>query len=98
METHHMTTNQQILLDHRPQGAVTTDCFRLIETPVGQPQSSEILVRNHWLSLDPYMRGRISGEKSYAQNVDPGQLMVGGTVGQVIASASGRFREGDWVL
>ncbi|AWB35471.1 NADP-dependent oxidoreductase [Orrella marina] len=93
-----MTTNQQILLDHRPQGAVTADCFRMIETPIGQPESAEILVRNHWLSLDPYMRGRISGEKSYAQGVDPGQLMVGGTVGQVIASASGRFKEGDWVL
>lgn len=93
-----MTNNQQVLLDHRPAGALTADCFKLVQTPIVAPAQGEILVRNHWLSLDPYMRGRISGEKSYAQGVEPGQLMVGGTVGQVIESNSTRFKQGDWVL
>lgn len=93
-----MTINQQILLANRPTGAVTADSFKLVETPVEVPATGEVLVRNHWLSLDPYMRGRISGEKSYAQGVEPGQLMVGGTVGQVIESNSTRLKVGDWVL
>ena len=93
-----MELNQQIVLDHRPTAALTADCFRLIEVPVQAPGDGEVLVRNHWLSLDPYMRGRISGEKSYAQGVEPGQLMVGGTVGQVIESRTDRLNEGDWVL
>ena len=93
-----MELNQQIILDHRPTGALTADCFRLLEAPVAVPGAGDVLVRNHWLSLDPYMRGRVSGEKSYAQGVEPGQLMVGGTVGQVIESNDERLKEGDWVL
>lgn len=90
--------NQQIILVERPEGWVTPEHFKLIEAPMPQAQDGEILVRNHWLSLDPYMRSRISAAKSYAQGVEPGQLMVGGTVGEVIESRSDRFKPGDMVL
>lgn len=90
--------NQQIILVERPEGWVTPEHFRLIDSPMPSPQEGEILVRNHWLSLDPYMRSRISAAKSYAQGVEPGQLMVGGTVGEVIESRSDRFAVGDMVL
>ena len=90
--------NQQIILVERPDGWVTPEHFKLIESPMPVPKDGEILVRNHWLSLDPYMRSRISAAKSYAQGVEPGQLMVGGTVGEVIESRSDRFVRGDLVL
>lgn len=90
--------NQQIILRERPEGWVTPEHFSLIESPMPSPSDGEILVRNHWLSLDPYMRSRISAAKSYAQGVEPGQLMVGGTVGEVIESRSERFKPGDMVL
>ena len=90
--------NQQIILRERPEGWVTPEHFSLIESPMPSPNDGEILVRNHWLSLDPYMRSRISAAKSYAQGVEPGQLMVGGTVGEVIESRSERFKPGDMVL
>lgn len=90
--------NQQIILVERPDGWVTPEHFKLIESPMPSAQDGDILVRNHWLSLDPYMRSRISAAKSYAQGVEPGQLMVGGTVGEVIESRSDRFAVGDMVL
>ena len=90
--------NQQILLKRRPEGWVTAEDFELIEVAIPVPAKGEILVRNHWLSLDPYMRGRISPAKSYAQAVEPGQLMVGATVGEVITSHSDHFQAGDMVL
>lgn len=90
--------NQQIILLERPDGWVTPEHFKLIESPMPSAQDGDILVRNHWLSLDPYMRSRISAAKSYAQGVEPGQLMVGGTVGEVIESRSDRYAVGDMVL
>lgn len=93
-----MTMNQQIILAQRPEGWVTPEHFKLIEAPLPEAGDGEILVRNHWLSLDPYMRSRISAAKSYAQGVEPGQLMVGATVGEVVASRSDRFKLGDMVL
>lgn len=93
-----MDMNQQVILAQRPQGPVTTDDFRLMQSAVRQPDAGEILIRNHWLSLDPYMRSRISAAKSYAQGVEPGQIMVGATVGQVLKSESPDYQVGDWVL
>lgn len=93
-----MTDNQQIILVERPEGWVTPEHFKLVTTPMPVPAEGEILVKNHWLSLDPYMRSRISAAKSYAQGVEPGQLMVGGTIGEVIESKSDRFVVGDMVL
>src|SRR5450755_297844 len=90
--------NKQVLLDSRPQGAVTEDNFRFVELPVGKPGPGEVLVKNEWLSLDPYMRGRMSDAKSYAPHVELGALMVGQTVGEVVESRDGGFSPGDKVL
>ncbi len=60
-------TNQQVLLSSRPVGKPTTDNFRLVQAPVPAPQEGQVLVRHHFLSLDPYMRGRMNEGRSYAQ-------------------------------
>jgi NADPH-dependent curcumin reductase CurA len=90
--------NKQVLLASRPQGAVTEANFRFVEAPVGKPGPGEVLVRNEWLSLDPYMRGRMSDAKSYAKSVEIGQVMVGQTVGEVVESNDPNFKSGDKVL
>ena len=94
-----MTTamNRRIVLRKRPVGAPRPDDFELVESPVPKPGNGEILCRTIYLSLDPYMRGRISGVKSYARGVDPGELMVGGTVGEVVESLHPGFATGDLV-
>ncbi|NDY84333.1 NADP-dependent oxidoreductase [Orrella sp. NBD-18] len=92
------TSNRQIILASRPSGWVSPDNFKLIESPIPTPGPDQVLIKNLWLSLDPYMRSRISDAKSYAQGVNPGQLMVGGTVGEVILSNSSQFKVGDIVL
>jgi NADPH-dependent curcumin reductase len=89
--------NRQVLLASRPQGAVTESNFRIVETPVGKPGDGEVLVRNEWLSLDPYMRGRMNDVKSYAKSVAIGEVMVGQTVGEVIESRNANFKPGDRV-
>jgi NADPH-dependent curcumin reductase CurA len=78
-----MPVNQQIVLDNRPVGAATTDNFKLIEVPTPDLQDVHVLVRHHFLSLDPYMRGRMNESKSYAQPQPLGEVMIGGTVGAV---------------
>ncbi|TMH55127.1 MAG: NADP-dependent oxidoreductase [Betaproteobacteria bacterium] len=92
------TPNKQVLLASRPQGRVTEDNFRIVEAPIGRPAAGEVLVRNEWLSLDPYMRGRMSEAKSYVPPVQLGEVMVGQTVGEVIESQDARFKPGDKVL
>jgi NADPH-dependent curcumin reductase CurA len=91
------TMNRKVVLKSRPAGAPRTSDFELIEAPIPQAGDGEILTRTIYLSLDPYMRGRISGVKSYAKGVDPGELMVGGTVGEVIESRHPGFARGDLV-
>ena len=91
-------SNKQVLLVNRPQGAVTEDNFRIVSAPVATPGAGQVLVRNEWLSLDPYMRGRMTDAKSYAPSVRLGEVMVGQTVGEVIESRDARFRPGDKVL
>lgn len=93
-----MSTNLQILLASRPTGAVIEENFRIVESPVPSPAEGQLLVRNDWLSLDPYMRGRMSDAKSYARSVAIGELMVGGTAGEVIASRNANFKPGDKVV
>lgn len=90
--------NKQVLLASRPQGAVSPDNFRIVEVPVAKPGPGEVLVRNEWLSLDPYMRGRMNDVKSYAPSVQIGEVMVGQTVGEVVESRDERFKAGDKVL
>src|SRR5258706_3453627 len=92
------TPNKQVLLASRPQGRVTEENFRIVEAPVGRPAAGEVLVRNEWLSLDPYMRGRMNDAKSYVPPVQLGEVMVGQTVGEVIESQDPRFKPGDKVL
>jgi len=78
--------NRQVLLASRPQGPVTADNFRIVDAPIGEPGAGEVLVKNEWLSLDPYMRGRMNDVKSYVPPVQIGEVMVGQTVGEVVAS------------
>jgi len=90
--------NRQVLLASRPQGPVTEDNFRIVDTPMPSPGEGEVLVKNQWLSLDPYMRGRMNEAKSYAPSARIGEVMVGQTVGEVVASRDAAFRPGDKVL
>ena len=86
--------NQQIVLASRPQGPVTEQNFRLVEGALPVPAAGEVLVRNLYLSLDPYMRLRMDAGKSYAPAVEVGEVMVGATVGEVVESKDARFRAG----
>ena len=90
--------NQQILLASRPQGEATADNFRLVQTPLAELQEGQVLVRHHYLSLDPYMRGRMNDSKSYAAAQPLDAVMIGGTAGEVVASKNPHFRVGDTVV
>ena len=93
-----MTINRQWLLVSRPQGEASVDNFRLIERPLPELQDAQVLVRHHYLSLDPYMRGRMNDAKSYAAPQPLNEVMVGGTAGEVVASRSAAFAPGDKVV
>ena len=93
-----MPTNRQWRLASRPIGWVTEDHFKLVESPIREPADGEALIKNLWLSLDPYMRGRIGDQKSYAPGVEIGAVMVGATVGEVQSSRHPGFKPGDHVL
>jgi NADPH-dependent curcumin reductase len=90
--------NKQFHLVSRPSGAAGADNFRLLEAPVPDLAEGQVLVQHHFLSLDPYMRGRMSDGPSYAQPVPVGGTMEGGTVSEVIASNNPGFAKGDIVL
>src|SRR5215471_16958908 len=90
--------NRQILLKSRPEGAPSLDNFILKEGSVPEPGEGEVLIRTLYLSLDPYMRGRMSAAKSYAKPVEVGATMVGGTVGEIVVSKNPKFAVGDVVL
>jgi NADPH-dependent curcumin reductase len=89
--------NRQVLLKRRPSGAPTTADFEIAESPIPDPGEDEVLVRGIYLSLDPYMRGRISGARSYAKPVDIGTVIEGRVVGQIQRSRAAGLREGDFV-
>ena len=93
-----MTVNKQIVLASRPKGEATADNFRLVETEVPALKEGQVLVRNHFLSLDPYMRGRMNDSKSYAQPQPLDKVMIGGTVGEVVESRHPDFKAGDKVV
>jgi NADPH-dependent curcumin reductase CurA len=92
------TMNRQIHLVSRPEGEARADNFRLVEAPLGEPGEGQVLVRNHFLSLDPYMRGRMNDAKSYAQPQPLNQVMQGGTAGEVVASRHASYQPGDTVV
>ena len=91
-------TNTQVLLASRPEGWPTEQNFRIVETPVPDPMDREILVRVRWLSLDPYMRGRMNDAKSYAAKLEIGDVMIGGAVGEVVASKNDAFKVGEFLV
>jgi NADPH-dependent curcumin reductase CurA len=93
-----MATNLQVQLASRPTGWVEESNFRFVESPVSKPGPGQLLVKNLWLSLDPYMRGRMSDAKSYASPVQIGEVMVGGAVGEVAESNHPKFKPGDHVV
>jgi len=89
--------NKRVVLASHPEGWVTEANFRVETAPMPQPAEGEVLVKNHWLSLDPYMRGRIGKQKSYVKGVEVGELMTGETAGEVVASKHPQFKPGDKV-
>ncbi|MFJ5443218.1 NADP-dependent oxidoreductase [Pectobacterium sp. CHL-2024] len=91
-------TNRRVVLAQRPHGAPTSETFRLEQQPVPQVDSGHILLRTVFLSLDPYMRGRMSDAPSYAKPVELNDVMVGGTISRVVESKHPDYQTGDWVL
>ena len=93
-----MAETREIRLASRPEGMPAPENFELVEVPIPTPAEGEVLVRNSYLSVDPYMRGRMRDVKSYVPPFAVGDVLQGGAVGQVIASDAGPFEEGSWVL
>jgi NADPH-dependent curcumin reductase len=89
--------NRQIRLKQRPVGVPTADDFSIVDAPMPATQDGEVLRRTVYLSLDPYMRGRMSAAPSYAPSVELGGLMVGGTVSEIVESRDPAFAKGDFV-
>jgi NADPH-dependent curcumin reductase CurA len=92
------TVNRQFLLASRPTGEPSAGNFKLVETPLAPLQDGQVLVRHHYLSLDPYMRGRMNDSKSYAPPQPLDQVMIGGTAGEVVESRNDHFKAGDKVV
>jgi NADPH-dependent curcumin reductase CurA len=90
--------NRQITLAARPVGFPQDSDFALVEGPVPEPGPGEVLVRAQWLSLDPYMRGRMSEARSYAKPTEVGEVMTGQVVGEVVESQDRRYAPGDTVV
>ncbi len=93
-----MPSNRQILLDNRPEGEAKASNFKLVTVQTPALQDGQVLVRHHYLSLDPYMRGRMNDSKSYAQPQPLGEVMIGGTVGEIVESRHPKFAAGDKVV
>ncbi|CAH2598597.1 NADPH-dependent curcumin reductase [Rhodovastum atsumiense] len=89
---------RSIILRRRPTGEPRREDFQIVEEPVPEPGPGEVLTRTIWLSIDPYMRGRMSDRKSYAEPVAIGGVMTGETVGEVLASNDPGFSPGDVVV
>lgn len=93
-----MPINQQILLDNRPTGEALASNFKRVSSDTPALQDGQVLVQHHYLSLDPYMRGRMNDSKSYTAAQPLGQVMGGGTVGEVVESRHAQFAVGDKVV
>jgi NADPH-dependent curcumin reductase len=94
----HQHVNRRILLESRPKGSPTAENFRLDERDIVLPLAGQVLTQTLYLSLDPYMRGRMSDVPSYAAPVTLGEVMVGGTVSRVMVSENESYKPGDLVL
>ncbi|MBD9665876.1 NADPH-dependent curcumin reductase CurA [Variovorax paradoxus] len=93
-----MPTNKQIHLDNRPDGEAVASNFKLVTAETPALKDNQVLVRHHYMSLDPYMRGRMNDSKSYAQPQPVGQVMQGGTAGEVVESRHPKYAVGDKVV
>ncbi|SEA02597.1 NADP-dependent oxidoreductase [Variovorax sp. YR216] len=93
-----MPTNRQQILDNRPEGEAVASNFKLVTSETPALKDNQVLVRHHYMSLDPYMRGRMNESKSYAQPQPLGQVMQGGTVGEIVESKHPKFAVGDKVV
>ncbi|MCK9516539.1 MAG: NADP-dependent oxidoreductase [Ottowia sp.] len=93
-----MPTNRQVLLASRPEGQAKPDNFKLVSSETPALQDGQVLVRHHYLSVDPYMRGRMNDSRSYAAPQPVGEVFQGGTVGEVIESRNDAYRAGDKVV
>ena len=93
-----MTASREIHLAARPNGPPAPSDFSLVEVDVPDPAEGEVLIRNAYMSVDPYMRGRMNDAKSYVPPFQLGEVLDGGAVGQVIASRNERIPEGAWVV
>src|SRR6476620_960517 len=93
-----MTTYKRLVLASRPKGEVVPENFRLEDVPVPSLKDGEVLIRNHYLSLDPYMRMRMEDVKSYAAPQALNETMIGGTVGETVESKNPKFAVGDKVV
>ena len=93
-----MPANKQIHLDNRPDGEAVASNFKLVSAETPELKDNQVLVRHHYMSLDPYMRGRMNDSKSYAQPQPLGQTMQGGTVGEVVESKHPKYAVGDKVV
>ena len=91
-------TNKQVRLASRPVGWVSEENFTITEEPAADPADGEVLVRNLFMSVDPYMRGRMNDVKSYIPPFQIGEVLQAGTVGQVVASNFDGIAEGDHVM
>ena len=91
-------TSREIRLVARPRGFPDEDLFELAETPISEPGDGQLLVRNAYFSVDPYMRPRMNDVRSYVAPFTLGEALTGGAVGRVAASRNERFREGEWVV
>jgi NADPH-dependent curcumin reductase CurA len=91
-------TSRSIILRRRPHGAPSAADFEIVEAPIPTPAVGEVVVRSMFLSIDPYMRGRLSDRKSYATPVQIGEVMTGEVIGEVIASNDPGFAVGDIAL
>lgn len=93
-----MPVNRQVTMAVRPVGEPKPSDFGIVDAETPTPGPGQVLVKTKWLSLDPYMRGRMSEAKSYAQSLQPGDVIIGGTAGEVVASNNDAFKPGDTVL
>src|SRR5690242_17847104 len=97
-EQNSMSKNMQVTLASRPTGWVKESDFRMVEGEIPTLGEGQVLVKNLYLSLDPYMRGRMNDMRSYAPSVEIGQVMVGATAGEVVESSNPKFKRGDAVI
>jgi NADPH-dependent curcumin reductase CurA len=98
MERTMTLTSKNVCLTEYPKGLPTTDTFQMTTTDVAPAGEGEITVKNHWMSVDPYMRGRMTGIKTYIEPFQIGQALEGGAVGEITHSGHKDFKVGDWVM